>query len=435
MIRRSTKIQLLVFAVLSLLGVSYVGFNYVGLGDTLFGPGGCTVSANFPDSGGIFTSAEVTYRGVTVGKVGQLHLADYTGPDGEQVRGVRVDLRLNSCSHPAIPADAQAYVSDRSAVGEQYVNLEPTGTAGPYLAKGAVLAKPGKVPLATQVLLQNLDNLVSHIDSTRLNTVVSELGTAFNGRGPALQALLDSGDRLLASAQQSLPETVKLIDDGKIVLQTQLDSGSAIKDWAHNLNLITSQLKQSDPDLNALLSAGPAELNTVTQFIQGNRSDLNLLLANLTSVNQVLVARLGGIEQILLIYPSAEAGGFTVTPGDGTAHFGLVANVDDPPSCTAGYGGTTIRKPSQTGPAKTNTAARCSLPLSSPTDIRGAEHAPGGDPVTTGGGGTFYPRAVPQSGEGTPTGGPQLIELGGSMADGPVLADNSWLALLTGGLH
>jgi len=133
-----------VFVVLSLLGVSYVGFNYVGLGDILFGPGGCTVSADFPDSGGIFTNAEVTYRGVTVGKVGQLHLADYTGPDGQQVRGVRVDLRLNSCSHPAIPANAQAYVSDRSAVGEQYVNLEPTSGAGPYLAKGAVLAKPAR---------------------------------------------------------------------------------------------------------------------------------------------------------------------------------------------------------------------------------------------------------------------------------------------------
>src|SRR3954454_965224 len=170
MIRRSTKIQLLVFVVLSLVGVSYVGFNYVGLGDMLFGPSGCTVSADFPDSVVIFTNAEVTYRGVSVGKVGELHLLDYTGQDGQQVRGVRVDLRLNSCSHPAIPADAQAYVSDRSAVGEQYVNLEPTSDKGPYLTKGAVLSKPGQVPLATQVLLQNLDDLVSHIDSAKLNT-------------------------------------------------------------------------------------------------------------------------------------------------------------------------------------------------------------------------------------------------------------------------
>jgi phospholipid/cholesterol/gamma-HCH transport system substrate-binding protein len=433
MIRRSTKIQLLLFVALSLLGISYVGFNYVGLGSTLLGEHGCTVSADFPDSGGIFSNAEVTYRGVTVGKVGTLHLQDYRGPDGQPVHGVRVDLLLNSCRHPAIPTNAQAYVSDRSAVGEQYVNLEPTGGQGPYLSQGVVLPTPGRVPIATQVLLQNLDNLVSHIDSAKLNTVISELGQAFDGRGPALQALLDSGDRLLASAQQYLPQTLKLIDNGQTVLKTQLDSGSAIRDWAHNLNLLTAQLKQSNPDLNQLLSAAPDQLATVRQFISGNASDLNLLLANLTSVNQVLVSHLNGIEQILLIYPSAVAGGFTVTPGDGTAHFGLVENVDDPPSCQAGYGGTAKRQPSQTGPAKVNTSAQCSLPLNSPTDIRGAQHAPGGDPITTGGAGTVYPRAVPQPGSASYSA--QIVPIGGSMADAGLLADNSWLPLLTDGLH
>ena len=202
-------------------------------------------------------------------------------------------------------------------MGEQYVNLEPTTEAAPYLTKGTVLAKPGQVPIATQVLLQNLDDLVSHIDSAKLNTVMTELGNAFNGRGPALQALLDSGDQLLASAQQALPETLKLIDDGQIVLKTQLDSGSAIKGWAHNLNLLTAQLKQSDPDINALLSNGPSQLQIVNDFIKTNQSDLNVLLSNLTSVGQLLVSRLDGIESILLIYPEAEAGGFTVAPGDG----------------------------------------------------------------------------------------------------------------------
>ena len=426
MIRRSTKVQLLLFVVLSLLGVSYVGFSYVGLGSTLFGPGGCTVSANFPDSGGIFTGAEVTYRGVTVGKVAQLHLLDYAAPDGRQIRGVRVDLNLASCSKPAIPLNAQAYVSDRSAVGEQYVNLEPVGSDGPYLRDGAVLAKAGQVPIATQVLLQNLDDLVSNIDSAKLNILITELGTAFGGRGPDLQALLDSGDKLLASAQQALPETLRLIDNGQITLKTQLDSGSAIKGWARNLNLLTGQLKASDGDLRTLLSAGPGELDTVRQFLASNRSDLDVLLANLTSVNQIMVSHLDGIRTILVIYPAAVAGGYTVTPGDGTAHFGVVLNVDDPPSCRAGYGGTTIRKPSETGPSTTNTSARCAMPRGSVTSVRGAQNTPGGDPVTTGGGSTVFPRALPQS---------AAVQLGGSMAGAGVLADNSWLPLLTGGLR
>lgn len=426
MIRRSTKIQLLMFLVLSLLGVSYVGFNYVGLGSTLFGPRGCTVSANFPDSGGIFTDAEVTYRGVTVGQVGQLHLLDYAGPDGRQIRGVRVDLNLTSCDKPAIPLDSQAYVSNRSAVGEQYVNIEPTGVEGPFLTDGAVLRKAGQVPLATQVLLQNLDDLVSDIDSAKLNIMITELGKAFQGRGPDLQALLDSGDKLLARAHQALPETLRLIDNGQTTLKTQLDSGSAIKGWAHNVNLLTAQLKASDGDLRALLGNGPGELDTVRHFLASNRTDLDLLLANLTSVNQIMVSRLDGIRTILVIYPAAVAGNFTVTPGDGTAHFGVVLNMDDPPSCRAGYEGTTIRRPSETGPSTVNTAARCAMPRGSVTSVRGAQNTPGGDPISTGGGSTVYPRALTR---------PTTVQLGGSMAAAGLLADNSWLPLLTGGLR
>ena len=426
MIRRSTKIQLLAFVVISLLGVSYVAFNYVGLGSQLFGPGGCTVSADFPDSGGIFTNAEVTYRGVTVGRVGELHLLDYTGPDGAKISGVRVDLRLNDCSKQRIPLSSQAYVSDRSAVGEQYVNLEPASAAGPYLTKGSVLPKPGQVPIATQVLLANLDGLVSHIDSAKLNTLISELGTAFNGRGPDLQALLDAGGQLLASAQQALPQTIKLIDNSQTVLKTQLDSGPALQGWAKNLNLLSGQLRASDPDLRNLLANGPGDLDTVTQFVQSNRDDLNLLLTNLVSVNQVLVAHLDGIETILLLYPAAVAGGFTVVPGDGTAHFGLVVNNSDPPVCIAGYQGTIKRQPSQTGPAGVNTNARCALGRGSPTEVRGAENVPGGDPITTGGGGTVYPRVAPGTGS--------TVSIGGSTASGQVLGDNSWLPLLTGGL-
>ncbi len=426
MIRRSTKIQLLMFLVLSLLGVSYVGFNYVGLGSTLFGPRGCTVSADFPDSGGIFTDAEVTYRGVTVGQVGQLHLLDYAGPDGRQIRGVRVDLNLTSCDKPAIPLNSQAYVSNRSAVGEQYVNIEPTGVDGPFLTDGAVLSKPGQVPIATQVLLQNLDDLVSDIDSAKLNIMLTELGKAFQGRGPDLQRLLDSGDALLARAHQALPETLRLIDNGQTTLKTQLDSGSAIKGWAHNLNLLTAQLKASDGDLKALLSNGPGELDTVRHFLASNRTDLDLLLANLTSVNQIMVSRLDGIRTILVIYPAAVAGNFTVTPGDGTAHFGVVLNMDDPPSCRAGYEGTKIRRPSETGPSTVNTAARCAMPRGSVTSVRGAQNTPGGDPISTAGGGTVYPRALTK---------PATVQIGGSMASAGLLADNSWLPLLTGGLR
>ncbi len=62
MITRRTRIQLLVFAVITLLGVTYVGARYAQL-DKAIVDSDYTVTAHYPpDSGGIFTGAEVTYR-------------------------------------------------------------------------------------------------------------------------------------------------------------------------------------------------------------------------------------------------------------------------------------------------------------------------------------------------------------------------------------
>lgn len=53
MITRTVKAQLLAFATVTAVGVSYVGAEYTGLVDDVLGRG-YTVQADFADSGGIF---------------------------------------------------------------------------------------------------------------------------------------------------------------------------------------------------------------------------------------------------------------------------------------------------------------------------------------------------------------------------------------------
>jgi phospholipid/cholesterol/gamma-HCH transport system substrate-binding protein len=437
-ITRTVRIQLLVFVVIALLGVTYVGASYAGIGTSLFQTNSCTIDADFPDSGGIFTGAEVTYNGVTVGRVGKLSLL----PDG-----VRVALDVDDCRHPEIPVDTVAAVSNRSAVGEQYVDLRPQTDSGPYLDDGAVLPMDKNVlPVPTQVLLQNLDSLVTSVDNSQLATVVTELGQAFNGRGPALQALLDQGSKLQQTATANLDTTIKLIEQSGPVLNTQLRVGSNFASWAKSLNLLTGTLKSSDSDLRGLLDDAPSDLQIIKTFVQSNSDDLGVLLANLVTVNGVVVPKLDSVKAILYIYPLAVAGGLTVVPGDGTAHFGLVLNLNDPPDCTAGYGGTDTRPPSDTSPATVNTSAQCTSPASSGINVRGAQNAPGGDPVYTGDSGRYvYPKvdAAAAKAQGITTiPGTTLpgVAVGGdnsgssSPAAAGVLGDKSWLPLLTGPL-
>ncbi len=365
MIRRSVKVQLAVFLAITIVGMSYVSARYVGLGDRLLGSG-YIVSADFPTSGGIFERAEVTYRGVAVGRVDRLRLAD---------DGVHVDLRLESGTR--VPRDTVAVVENRSAVGEQYVDLQPRTTGGPFLADGDKVAGPdNRTPLPTETLLLNLDRLVNSVDKEDLVTVIDELGTAFEGTGPDLQRLLDSGDALTRAATDNLDPTIRLIRDGKTVLGTQRESGSAIKSFSTDLAALSQTLRESDGDLRKVFDNGVVASEELETLIRTNSAAISALLANLLTSGQVTVARLDGLEQVLVTYPDNVAGGYTVVPGDGTSHFGLVLNASDPPVCTRGYEGTRQRLPQATSDVPANTSARCTLPRGNKSSVRGAQNAP-----------------------------------------------------------
>ena len=365
MITRQTKFQLLVFLLISVVGLSYTGVRYAGLGK-FFLDQGYVVSADFVDSGGIFQGAEVTYRGVPAGTVDTLNLID---------GGVRVNLRLRPGTE--VPDDARAVVGNRSAVGEQYVDLQPARKGAPYLKPGDTIPiSRTAIPISPTQLIVNLDEFVKSIDITDLGIVLEELGKAFgNGTGDSLQKLLDNGDVLTQAAIDNLPETKALIRDGNTVLNTQRDVANQFESFNSDLAKLTSTLRSSDPDFRALYAKGTQSATELSDVIRKNETDLPILLSNLVTVAQIQKVRLPAIRQILVTYPNVVAGGFTVVPGDGTTHFGLVTN-GNPPACTAGYETTDKRPPEDTSRRKPNLDAYCAEPQGSATNVRGARNVP-----------------------------------------------------------
>lgn len=423
MITRTVKAQLVAFTLVTGLGVSYVGAEYTGLVDRVLDRG-YTVRAHFADSGGIYSGAEVTYRGVPVGRVGDLRL---TGSGG-----VSVALLLEDA--PRIPADSLAVVANRSAVGEQYVDLQPRAGSGPYLRDGGAIARRNtRVPVPTTELILSLDRLVNSVDKKDLRISVDELGKAFAGTGPHLTRLVDSGNALVESASDSLPQTISLIEESRTVLKTQADKGSAIKSFSGDLASLTAQLKASDGDIRALMNNGTPAAQQLNSLLKANETHLPVLLGNLISGGQITVARLPGVEQALVTFPVVVAGSSTVIPGDGTTHFGMVVNADDPPACRQGYG-TNRRDPADTTDRPANTSARCTAPRGGDTSVRGAQNAPGarGSNASGRAGQASYVTGYdPETGAATgPDGKP--VEIGSTGGAQSMFGKDSWQWLLVG---
>ena len=371
MITKRTKIQLMVFVLITLLGVSFVGAKYAQL-DRAFYDDSYTVAAHFADSGGIFKGAEVTYRGVTVGRVGSMDLTD---------RGVDVMLNIDK-GEDRIPAKTLAVVGNRSAVGEQYVELQPKVDGGPYLKDGSEIPEADtQIPITTTKWLSDTEQLVNSVPKQDLKTVVSEFGAAFHNGGDDLTRLITSSTSFIDSANANFETTTALIQDSNTVLSTQLDKSSDIRTFARNLALVSDTLVASDADLRRVIENGSATANQLRQFLEDNGVNLGKLINNLVTTNEVQIKHLDGIRMLMILYPYVVAGGFVVndkSPDTGlyNAHFGLILQ-QEPPVCHKGYD-TRPRNPDHDrGNAPMNMDAHCAEPpgVSNP---RGAQNAGAG---------------------------------------------------------
>lgn len=370
MITSRTKKQLIAFVIITLLGVSFVGAKYARL-DKLFYDSAFKVDAQFSQSGGIFVGAEVDYRGVKVGQVSDMKVSR---------TGVDVVLDIDNKWKGKIPSDTKALVANRSAVGEQFVDLQPNVAHGPYLAEGSTIAvKNTDTPVLTTTVLYNLDQLVNSIPQGSLQTSVAELGKAFNGTGSSLAQIIDGMSAFVTTASQNFSTTTALIKDAKTVLGTQVDEASAIASFSKDLELFTNTLAGHDDSLRKVIASGSATAIELRTFLDQNKVNLGRLINNVLVTGKIGYANINGLRQILVLYPYMTAGGYTVVAKnpDGTynARFGLILQ-QAPPVCKAGYHSVTeFRSPYDLSPAKLDTTAKCTEPPTQ-TAARGAAQAP-----------------------------------------------------------
>jgi phospholipid/cholesterol/gamma-HCH transport system substrate-binding protein len=432
-ITRAVMVKSIAFVVVAVAGISYLLLTYVGLGQSLFG-GQYTAYVELPSSGGIFTTASVTYRGVEVGRVGPITLE----PDG-----IRVALNLNGS--PKIPSQVRAVVGDGSAIGEQFIDLRPQTDVGPYLHGGSVIPQSHtSLPINSQDVLISLDKLVKSVPRKSLRNLINELGTTFADTGPALRRLLDSSHLLLTSAQRDLPQTIALLKSGGTVLDTQNDLSNEIVAFSRHLASFSDTLRGSDADLRRVINRGVPAATQLVGLEHGIDATLPIVLNNLVSVGQVTAVRIPAIRQILVIYPYVVATSYGLFPGNGSTRFGVpVPPATDGKPCLQGYLNPNQRRlPSALKYPKVRYGSYCRAPTGANVNPRGAREAPEPNGKRLGDVRSYRDNAglpggpslatVSSSGVSFTGANGETYLLGSTGGEQQVLGDQSWKYLLFG---
>jgi phospholipid/cholesterol/gamma-HCH transport system substrate-binding protein len=378
LINRRVRIQLVLFVLIALFGIAYIGASYVRL-PQLLGIGVYRVDLDMPATGGVFANAEVGYRGYPVGRVSGIDLTS---------DGVVAHLLLDSGT-PKIPASARVVVANRSAIGEQYVDLQPADGNPPYLADGSVL-HVSVLPPEVAELIGSFDRFAHSVPLDALHTAVTELGAAFNGQGDNVETIITALRDFSQTWHDNVTPTVTLIHDGRVVLDTQAAQSDDIRAFSRGLDLLAAQLKTSDPDLNRLITNGTPASNQLRALVRESGPALTVDLTNLRPLATAIAPQSWALQPLLQQLPTLSLGTASTAPGDNTTHFGLVLEVNNPPPCTLGYQGTQriLAQMKARNPDFDDTRddfpfnwdAECTVPQGSVSDVRGGLRAQFADP-------------------------------------------------------
>lgn len=369
MYTRSVRRQLIAFGVISALAIGYLVLGY-GDGERTLGLSTYSVKADFGDTSGLYPRALVTYRGIQVGRVTSLNL---------NTDGVTVTLSLDSGTR--VPVDAEAEIHSTSAIGEQYVDLVPARSSGPFLTPGATIPRSHTVQMPQIApVIDKLNALLNSVPKAPTTRLLDQLDTALGSSADNVQQLIANSNDLVASATAQIRSTKALLEGLPTVLRSQTDLGTSTQSYLASLAAVSGELVRSNASVESLLTRGSPALDSVNGLIGRLTPSFALLMANLVSSAQVLQVYVPGLRQILAVYPAlidrlqATAIRHNAASID---NLDIRLNPNDPPPCTVGYPALSQwRDPSQTAPRSTPPSLHCTNPPSVQQSVRGARNLP-----------------------------------------------------------
>jgi phospholipid/cholesterol/gamma-HCH transport system substrate-binding protein len=412
--------QLAVFAAISVLVVYYAVF---GLLHVSFTNRPFHVQVDLATAGGVFEGAEVAYRGVQVGKVDAVDL--HTG-------GVTIDLAIDHGTK--IPATAIAHVYDLSAVGEQYVDLEPKGSTGPHLHGGSRIPRSHTTtPLETATVLYDLERFIDSIDPHDLQVIGREGALALQGTGPQLKSILSDTNDIVNQLSASEDGLIRLLHNSALLLHGAAAHAGAFDRFTSSLRALTGTLAAKTPTIDAFIRQGETTTRLVNSVMTDNGSAVTALLGNLATLSGIQSARIPGLRALLLAVP--EFGRLAPTIVHDGSLLGIADVNQDQPLCNTGLplsnpisGTRTPMHSVGCGPGLVRGAANAPRPAggAAPDAAAQTRLGPSARPA---GNATQVGTYDPQTGLVSTSAGP-LIRLGSTGGQDRLLGDNSWQAIV-----
>ena len=308
---RSNVRRLVVAAVIGAFGIASLGLWGVPVIANPLQPKSLAVTADFPQTIGLYAGSKVLVQGVAAGSVSTVKSASDR---------VRVTMQIHDVN---LDPNAIATIRLRSLIGSRYVELSPVWSGqGPKMADGTHIPLAHTVvPAEVSDFTDETSRIAREIDAQALGRLVHELGTALEGNGPAL-AGVTSG---MAQVSQTVAAQAQALDDSLLQLQRVIGTVAAKdEDVARILRsstAVSQALLAQQGSLDAAVSGLDKLLGTLTDFSTKEKDKIVQAVHLLATTGKQLSDHAQGWARIVDNVPYYAYGWYNAIHHDGSHWF------------------------------------------------------------------------------------------------------------------
>ncbi|MDO7869510.1 MCE family protein [Nocardioides jiangxiensis] len=255
---------------------------------------GYLVSLAVPDALNLPDGSPVRIGGVSVGKVDTVKAKDY-----EAI----VTLKIHNDTH--LTDQAKVRLRYTTALGEMYVQIEPSATGTP-LKGGEMLARTqSETAPSVEDALASASLLINGGGLGSIETIVTELNKAVDGRVPTTHALiskLDTFMRTVTGSQRQIDRILTALAATSKTLNARQDT---INKALVEIRPAAKTLTDNTPQLVALLKEANKLGATAKRIVDANRGNVEQVVRELGPVLQTINANSDAILSALANLRSA----------------------------------------------------------------------------------------------------------------------------------
>lgn len=254
------------------------------------------VVSHFDHARGLGNGTPVTFRGIVVGVVTSVDVAENGG----------VDVNIALDPGTTIPVDSYAIASMLNPAGLSVLELRAEAASSVYLRDGDLVPAPPEMQSVTFTeSLAQMRVLVDSLDAGSIGSLAQSMSAALANRSDDLGDIIDNA-HAVAGVFESNDETFRWFGEhGPRTMAALADASDSLPATARSMRVVGEDFNAGGGSVDYLLEEGPRVMQRLTTLLEEMPSDDARLTRGLADIFQIIGGRDAALLAMADSFPSA----------------------------------------------------------------------------------------------------------------------------------